>query len=104
MTELLAIGSQAKAIAEEDDTEAMKLIGEGKEAPSPRLERARKMLEEGVGGSHQRRDDGEGRRSVEGRAVAFVNRINGLALGMSRLRAFRERQDDVFKVLAGITS
>ncbi|KAF9493116.1 hypothetical protein BDN71DRAFT_1395574 [Pleurotus eryngii] len=104
MTELLGIGSQAKGITEEDDTEAMKLVGEGKEVPLPRLERARKMLEEGVGWSSERSANDEGRRSVEGRAVAFVNRINGLALGMTRLRAFRERQDDVFKVLAGITS
>ncbi|KAF4615808.1 hypothetical protein D9613_012412 [Agrocybe pediades] len=39
------------------------------------------------------------RRSVEGRAVAFANRINGLSLGMTKLRAFRERQEDVFAIL-----
>ncbi|THH27320.1 hypothetical protein EUX98_g6863 [Antrodiella citrinella] len=40
--------------------------------------------------------------STEGRAVAFANRINALALGMTRLRAFRERQEAVFKVLIGV--
>ncbi|KAH8092629.1 hypothetical protein BXZ70DRAFT_449224 [Cristinia sonorae] len=40
--------------------------------------------------------------STENRAVAFANRINALALGMTRLRAFRERQEGVFKVLAGV--
>ncbi len=42
--------------------------------------------------------------STENRAVAFANRINALALGMTKLRAFRERQETVFKVLAGVTS
>lgn len=42
--------------------------------------------------------------STENRAVAFANRINALALAMTKLRAFRERQDDVFKVLAGVQS
>ncbi|PSR71212.1 hypothetical protein PHLCEN_2v12866 [Hermanssonia centrifuga] len=41
--------------------------------------------------------------STENRAVAFANRINALALGMTKLRAFRERQEAVFKVLVGVT-
>jgi len=41
--------------------------------------------------------------STENRAVAFANRINALALGMTRLRAFRERQEAVFKVLIGVS-
>jgi len=44
------------------------------------------------------------RRSIEGRAIFLLNRINGLALGMTKLRAFRERQSEVFKVLAGVSS
>jgi hypothetical protein len=60
------------------------------------------MLEEGVG--HDVGQGSEGRRSVEGRAVAFTNRVNALALGLTRLKAFKERQRDVFKVLAGIGS
>ena len=44
------------------------------------------------------------RRSVEGRAIAFANRINSLALGMTKLRAFRERQEEVFRVLASVVS
>jgi len=42
--------------------------------------------------------------STENRAVAFANRINSLALGMTRLRAFKERQETVFKVLIGVTA
>ncbi|KAI0685267.1 hypothetical protein BC835DRAFT_534419 [Cytidiella melzeri] len=40
--------------------------------------------------------------STENRAVAFANRINALALGMTKLKAFRERQDTVFRVLTGV--
>ncbi|KAJ8517236.1 hypothetical protein ONZ45_g5567 [Pleurotus djamor] len=103
MNELLGIGKQAKTMGEEDDELAIKFAAEGKEIPdTPRVERARKMLEEGVGWSTRSSAD-MSRRSVEGRAVAFVNRVNALALGMTRLSAFRERQDFVFKVLAGIS-
>ncbi|KAG8934519.1 hypothetical protein FRC01_002251 [Tulasnella sp. 417] len=41
-------------------------------------------------------------RSPEGTVLQLANRINALALAMTRLPAFRERQDKVFKVLAGV--
>jgi len=66
------------------------------------MDRVKAMLEEGVG--HDIAQGSQGRRSVEGRAVAFTNRVNALALGMTRLKAFKERQKDVFKVLGGIGS
>ncbi|KIM80341.1 hypothetical protein PILCRDRAFT_822468 [Piloderma croceum F 1598] len=100
MLELGAIGRMAKEVEEEDTEEAMKLAQAGKDIPPPRMERMKLMLEEGVG--HDAMQESSGRRSVEGRAVAFANRVNALALGMTRLKAFRERQKDVFKVLAGI--
>ena len=43
-----------------------------------------------------------GRRSVEGRAVAFANGVNAVALGITRFPQFRERQAEVFKVLAAV--
>ena len=61
------------------------------------------MLEEGVGYAQRRRDNEAGSRSVEGRAVAFTNGIDVSSLGITRLRAFRERQEDVFKVLVDTT-
>lgn len=101
-----------KEVEDEDTKAAMKLAQHGREReiPEPRLERVKMMLEKGVGYSTTtaRRgpasgDEEEGRRrSVEGRAVAFTNRINALSLGISRLKAFKERQDEVFKVLGGI--
>ncbi|KAJ7905739.1 hypothetical protein B0H14DRAFT_3420895 [Mycena olivaceomarginata] len=84
MAELAAIGHAARELAEEDDAIAMKHAARGEEI------RRRAWTAQ------------EGRRSVEGRAVSFTNRVNALSLGMTKLRAFRERQDDVFKVLAGI--
>jgi hypothetical protein len=42
------------------------------------------------------------RRSLEGSTVQFANRINALALNMTRLRMFQERQDMVFKILASV--
>ncbi|KAF9475951.1 hypothetical protein BDN70DRAFT_996034 [Pholiota conissans] len=104
MSELAAIGLQAKDIEEEDNQLAMRLAERGKDIPLSRLDRVKMILEEGVGYERGLQDARDGRRSVEGRAVAFANRINGLSLAMTKLRAFRERQGDVFKVLGGIGS
>uniref|UniRef100_A0A8H7Y1L1 Uncharacterized protein n=1 Tax=Psilocybe cubensis TaxID=181762 RepID=A0A8H7Y1L1_PSICU len=105
MSELSTIGRLAREMEEEDNEVAMRCAQRGEEVPVPRLERVRMVLEEGVGYDRERNGaQRSGRRSVEGRAVAFANRINALSLGMTKLRAFRERQDDVFKVLAGIGS
>ncbi|KAG5645103.1 hypothetical protein DXG03_006917 [Asterophora parasitica] len=102
MMELAAIGRAAKDIEEEDNEAAVRAVERGEDVPLSRLERVSRMLEGGVGYAEGRVEEEEGRRSVSGRAVAFANRVNALSLGMTRLRAFRERQEDVFKVLAGI--
>lgn len=99
MMEFAAIGRQAMEMREEDDTAAIQAVSTGKDIPEPRMDRVQTLLEHGIGYQH----DQDRRRSVEGRAVAFANRINALALGMTRLRGFRERQRDVFKVLAGVS-
>lgn len=102
MAELASIGRVARELQEEDDVTAMQCAQRGEEIPPTRMDRVRLMLEQGVGYAQGRRDNQEGRRSVEGRGVSFTNRINALSLGMTRLKAFRERQSDVFKVLSGI--
>ncbi|KAK0469404.1 uncharacterized protein EV420DRAFT_1257453 [Desarmillaria tabescens] len=104
MMELAAIGRDSKELEAEDDRTAMQYAQQGRDIPAPRMERVRKILEEGVGYSDRHRDEANGRRSVEGKAVAFANRINALSLGMTKLKAFRERQEYVFTVLAGIGS
>ncbi|KAG7451462.1 uncharacterized protein BT62DRAFT_984572 [Guyanagaster necrorhizus] len=104
MVELAAIGRDSKELEAEDDRTAMQYAQQGRDIPAPRMERVRKILEEGVGYSDRHRDEDNGRRSVEGKAVAFANRINALSLGMTRLKAFRERQEYVFTVLASIGS
>ena len=104
MREFVAIGVEAARIEEEDTEAAIALAQEGRAVPVPRLERARLLLERGARYDVQEgeeRDTG-GRRSTEGRAVAFANRVNALALGMTRLPQFRERQEEVFRVLAAV--
>lgn len=99
-------GKQAKDIREQDDITAVECVSHGKEIPESLMDRTYAVLEGGIGYRNGRESvDGGSRRrtrSIEGRAVAFANRINALSLGMTRLKAFRERQGDVFKVLAGV--
>ncbi|KIJ60364.1 hypothetical protein HYDPIDRAFT_117272 [Hydnomerulius pinastri MD-312] len=106
MRELAGIGRQAGEMSAEDDKGAVEALEKGEEMPEPRLERVRKMLEGGVGYDRDAsgvggRDEGR-RRSVEGRAVAFSNRINALALNISKVKAFRERQAEVFDILSAV--
>jgi len=102
MGEFSAIGREAAHIAEEDTMEAIRLVQDGREGEVavPRLERVPLLLKKGVG--YDVDGVNGGRLSAEGRAVAFANRANALALGMTRLPQFKERQDKVFKVLAGV--
>ena len=104
MAELATIGKLAKNMEEEDTQIAIQLAQDGKEVPLSRLDRVRSILTEGVGNEGEISAARQGRRSVEGRAVAFANRVNALSLGMTKIKAFRERQEGVFKVLAGIGS
>ncbi|KAH9170071.1 hypothetical protein EDB89DRAFT_2114921 [Lactarius sanguifluus] len=102
MREFVAIGVEAALIEEEDTAAAIALAQEGRTVPVPRIERARVILERRAGydiPEREERDSGGG-RSAEGRAVAFANRVNVLALSMTRLPQFRERQ--VFRVLAAV--
>jgi hypothetical protein len=105
MQELGAIGEEAQLCAIEDDEDAIRLVGEGKRIPQPRMDRVYKMLESGVGYDERERSpsaDQDGRRSVEGRAVQFANRVNRLALTMTGLPAFQSYAKDVFEVLRAL--
>ena len=108
MMEFMAIGSTVRECEAEDNADAIQIISRGGVPPEPRMERTKKVLESGIGYSrrHQTGNDdvNSSRRSVQGRAVTLANRINALALGMTRLKAFRDRQNEVFSVLAGLGS
>jgi hypothetical protein len=100
MAELAAIGSAFKGWEEEDSERAVDALVHGHEPPRPGADRVKEILEKGAGYAEAHQD---GRpRSAEGRALALANRINGLALRMTQLRPFRERQEEVFKVLVGV--
>ncbi|KAH9847210.1 hypothetical protein C2E23DRAFT_742237 [Lenzites betulinus] len=116
MAELCAIGAAAHAMEEEDSEIAVRALQAGEDVPPvPRLERVREIIEGGVGhafndghdhsgggGGHASGEVRRRRTSTEGRAAAFANRVNALALAMTKLRAFRERQEMVFRVLTGV--
>ncbi|KAF8995023.1 hypothetical protein BDQ17DRAFT_1366074 [Cyathus striatus] len=118
MLELAAIGREAQQMQDEDTVLAIEHATRGEDIPPlTRMERVGKILEEGVGHDvssrasaygESRADGGDGvqrarTRSVEGRAVMFANRINALSLGLTRLRAFKARQGEVFAVLSGVS-
>ena len=102
MREFVAVGVEAARMEEEDTEAAIALAQIGRAVPAPRLERARMLLERGAGYDVREGDHMDGRRSTEGRAVAFANRVNALALRMTRLPQFKERQAEVFRVLAAV--
>ena len=106
MIELSAIGQQAKMMDEEDNQTVMKLVQQGRigDIPLSRLDRVKLMWEEGIDYDGNEREGGGGRRSVEGRSVAFANKVNALGLALTKLKPFKERQEYVFRVLGGIGS
>lgn len=102
-SEVIAIGAAVKECEAEDNADAMEAMSRGGSPPEPRMDRTKKVLEGGVGYNRRSEvDRNASRRSLQGRAVSLANRINALALGMTRLKAFRERQSDVFSVLAAL--
>jgi len=103
MLELAAIGQEAATYANSDDENAIRLAARGKNIPEPVMDRVTMILETGVGyDNHLRAQEEDGRRSVEGRAVQFANRINKLALTMTGLQAFRSYAKGVFEVLSAL--
>jgi hypothetical protein len=102
LRELAALGHAFHAWEEEDSLVAAEALSHGKEPPVPRAERVRAILELGAGMVETANAHNDRRRSPEGRALALANRINGLALTMMNLKPFKERQEEVFKVLVGV--
>ena len=100
MREFIEIGVESARIREADTATAMMCAQENREVPVPRLEIARMRLEHGAGYDEQQGEerDADSQRSV----VAFVNRVNMLALKMTQLPEFRARQDGVFEVLSAV--
>lgn len=114
MRGLDAIARRMRDVSEEDDAYAMELLAQGKdeelERHVTRMERLKLMLERGVGveeaqspvGANGNDDVHRGRSSPSGTTIQLANKVNGLALGLMSIPAFRERQGDVFRILAGV--
>jgi len=115
MRELCDIGRAVREMEDEDSQRAVEILQDGGvELPEPTLDRVRRMLERGVAAEGRRRRDSDDdddmssmdsdstSHSIEGRAITLTNRISGLSLSMTKLRAFKERQSEVFKVLASV--
>ncbi|KAG1729845.1 uncharacterized protein EDB91DRAFT_1059822 [Suillus paluster] len=102
MIELISIGRDAQVMQDEDNEATIKAIERGDEdIPEPRFERVKVIIIDGVRVSRDSGEDGSRmrKRSLEGRAVAFANRVNALGLSISRIKAFRDREKEVFDVL-----
>jgi len=102
MAELIAIGRDAQAIRVADNEVTIKAIERGDaDIPEPRFDRVKTVIINGVrvsGASAETRSRSR-KGSVEGRTVAFANRVNALGLSISKIKAFRDREKLVFEVL-----
>ncbi|KAL8286153.1 hypothetical protein RQP46_004641 [Phenoliferia psychrophenolica] len=100
LSKLLEVSDAAKAMELEDDERAMREAAEGDVTSEPRMERLKERLEKGAG-----EGDGPGSRSsVDGSVAMLANAIGELAIGMAKLPSFQDRQAEVFKILAAISS
>ncbi|KAG2153988.1 hypothetical protein DEU56DRAFT_976747 [Suillus clintonianus] len=102
MMELIAVGRDAQVMQDEDNEATIKVIERGDaDIPEPRFERVKVIIIDGVRVCGDCADNGSRarKRSLEGRAVAFANRVNALGLSISRIKAFRDREKEVFDVL-----
>ncbi|KZT60537.1 hypothetical protein CALCODRAFT_411650, partial [Calocera cornea HHB12733] len=108
MAQLVRIALRAQLMSEEDDARAVRYLAQDRALPTPRLDRLRKQLLEGAGaglagdGAGSTDADADARaHTPSGTVTALANRINVVALQWVRLRAFRDRQGEVFDVLSG---
>jgi len=102
MAELIAIGRYAQVMQVADNEATIKSIERGDEdIPEPMYERLKAIIIDGIRVSKASVEPGCRQRkgSIEGRAMTFANRVNALGLSISRIKAFRDREKEVFEVL-----
>ncbi|GAA5968209.1 hypothetical protein JCM11641_003770 [Rhodosporidiobolus odoratus] len=101
LAKLVEVSQAVQALAEEDNERAIREASEGVEQLTPpKLERLKERLSEGVGAPETVTSS---RISADGQVAQLANAVNALALGMSSLPAFRERQAEAFKILAAVS-
>jgi hypothetical protein len=102
MSEFGELSKAARSMDEEDSVAAVQALADGGEPRTPRVERARNILAAGAGIEADGARESETRRSEEGTTLSFANRVSALTMRMTELRPFRERQEEVFRVLVGV--
>ncbi|GAA5983465.1 hypothetical protein JCM5350_007661 [Sporobolomyces pararoseus] len=96
---LVELSQALQSISAKDDETAMReASSDATTFSTPRIDRLRSRLANGVSVD----ETGEGGDDQELRLLA--NAINEMALGMTNLDSFRERQAEAFKVLCSVTS
>ncbi|GEM09641.1 hypothetical protein Rt10032_c08g3658 [Rhodotorula toruloides] len=102
LSRLVEVSQALRALADADDARAVQEATEGIERLTPpKLDRLKERLAKGIGAEETL---SSARSGVDGELAGLANAINTLALGMSALPAFRERQTQAFQVLASVTS
>ncbi|GAA6009063.1 hypothetical protein JCM10207_004081 [Rhodosporidiobolus poonsookiae] len=99
---LFEVSQAVRQLAEQDDARAIQEASEGVDPLTPpRLDRLKERIARGVGVEHD--PPVRSSESADREVAQLANAVNGLALGMTTLPAFRERQAEAFKVLAAVT-
>ncbi|GAA6037128.1 hypothetical protein JCM8097_008750 [Rhodosporidiobolus ruineniae] len=101
LSKLVEVSQAVQSLAAADDARAVQEATEGVEhLTPPKLDRLKERLARGVGAEETLRSS---RESRDGEVEMLANAINGLALGMTSLPAFRERQAEAFQIIAGVS-
>ncbi|GAA6012410.1 hypothetical protein JCM11491_004324 [Sporobolomyces phaffii] len=107
LAKLVELSQAVQAIAQQDDVTAMREAAtDAASSTPPRIGRLRDRLAKGVSIEAAGREEGTGTNDspAEQELRQLGNAINEMALGMTALPAFRERQAEAFKVLIAVTA
>ncbi|KAH9467098.1 hypothetical protein MJO28_000322 [Puccinia striiformis f. sp. tritici] len=100
--QLFLIASSTQALARDDDESAVESVSHGERTHPTKIDRLKNDLEHGTNWeAGQNPDESHNNRapSPMGTVRVAANRINTLALGISQIPSFREREEALFEIL-----
>ncbi|KAH9473848.1 hypothetical protein Pst134EA_000910 [Puccinia striiformis f. sp. tritici] len=100
--QLFLIASSTQALARDDDESAVESVSHGERTHPTKIDRLKNDLEHGTNWeAGQNPDESRNNRapSPMGTVRVAANRINTLALGISQIPSFREREEALFEIL-----